>query len=305
MRTQFRSILVPLDSSATAEQALSVGASLARRAGAPLHLVSVQEPVPAAVTAEAGQYGVEFGRESRAELSRYLADTLDTVRVTQDIPVHGEVLDGTAADAVADYVARHDIGLVVMTTHARTGFKRLVLGSVADQLRRRVSRPVLLLHPSDLPQPTRFRRILIALDGQIEAPVLEPAVALGSLEEGAEYVLFRAAEPPVPLLTALGASSPSLGRARVDLGGEDAARNHLERVANRLRALGLTVTWRVVRARDVREQAIEIARDTGADCIAVGTRGASGIERMVVGSVADRVVRRTELPVLVGPVGHR
>ena len=305
MRTGFRSVLVPLDGSTTAEQALSVGASLAHRSGAPLHLVSVREPVPVAAAVEAGADGVELGRESRAELSRYLAGTLDTARASQGIPVCGEVLEGTAADAVTGYVERHDIGLVVMTTHARIGFKRLVLGSVADQLLRRLSRPVLLLHPSDLPQPTRFRRILIALDGQLEDPVLEPAIALGTLEEGAEFVLFRATEPPMPLLSPLGASSPSLGRARLDRGSEEIAREYLERVAERLRARGLRVTWRVARARDVRAKIIELAREIGADCIAVGTHGLGGIERLLIGSVADDVVRRTALPVLVGPAGHR
>jgi nucleotide-binding universal stress UspA family protein len=83
MRTRFRSILVPLDGSVIAEQALAVGGSLARRAGVPLHLVSVQEPMPAAVTAEVGQYGVELERESRAELSQYLSGTLDVTRRSQ------------------------------------------------------------------------------------------------------------------------------------------------------------------------------------------------------------------------------
>ena len=305
MRTRFRSILVPLDGSQVAEQALPVGASLARRAGAPLHLVSVQEPIPVAVTAEVGQYGIELERESRAELGRYLTGTLDITRTTQGMDAQGEVIDGGAAEAVADYVERHDIGLVVMTTHARKGLSRWWLGSVADRLLRRLSIPVLLLHPRELPQPARFRRILIALDGQIEDPVLEPAIALGSLEEAAEYILFRVAEPPLPLLTPLAASPAHLGQPHLEQAAENAARDYLERVADRLRAGGLRVTWRVVRARDVPEQVIALARETGADCIALGTHGAGGIERLLVGSVADKIVRGTELPVLVGPVGHR
>jgi nucleotide-binding universal stress UspA family protein len=64
----------------------------------------------------------------------------------------------------------------------------------------------------------------------------------------------------------------------------------------------LDVTWRVVRARDVPEQVVELAQESGADCIAMGTHGARGIERLLVGSVADKVVRETVLPVLVSPV---
>jgi nucleotide-binding universal stress UspA family protein len=305
MSTRFRSIMVPLDGSTVAEQALAVGASLARRAGVPLHLVSVQEPMPVAVTAEVGQYGVELERESRAELNQYLAGVLDLTRRTQGMDVQGQVVDGHAAEAMTEYVEEHDIGLVVMTTHARSGLKRWVLGSVADRLLRQLSVPVLLLHPQDLPQPTRFRRILVALDGQIEEPVLDPAIALGALEEGAEYILFRVAEPPVPLLTPLAASPSHLGQPHLERAVEDAARDHLERVADRLRAGGLSVTWRIVRSRNVPEQVIELARETGADCIVVGTHGATGIERLLVGSVADKVVRGTGIPVLVGPLGHR
>lgn len=305
MSTRFRAILVPLDGSETAEQALAVGASIARRTGAALHLVTVQEPIPAAVTAEVGQYGVELERESRHELNRYLTGTLATTRGIAGIEVQGEVLDGIAADVLAEYVEDHAIGLVAMTTHARKGLARWWLGSVADRLLRRVSIPVLLLHPSDLPQPTRFRRLLVALDGEIEEPVLEAALALGSLEEGAEYILFRVAEPPIPLLTPLAASPSQLGQPHLERAAEEAAREYLERVVERLRAGGHKVSWRVVRARDIPEQVVELARETGADCIALGTHGAGGIERFLVGSVADKVVRGTTLPVLVSPLGHR
>lgn len=305
MRTRFESILVPLDGSAVSEQALPIGASLARRAAAPLYLVSVQEPTPVAVTAEVGQYGVEYERESRAELSRYLANVQDATRKIQGVAVQGEVIDGHATDAVADYVAGHDIGLVVMTTHARRRIARWWLGSVADGLLRRLSIPLLLLHPSEMPRPTRFRRIMVALDGEIDEPVLEAAIALGSLEADAEYILVRVAEPPSPLLTPLALSPSHLGPLRTERDAEKTAREYLERLTDRLRASGLSVTWRVVRTRHVSDQLLELARETGADCIAIGTHGATGLERLLVGSMADKIVHGTELPVLVGPVGHR
>ena len=305
MSSTVRSIMVPLDGTTDAEQALPVGASLARRTGAPLHLVSVQEPVPAAVTAEAGPYGADLERQSRTELARYLADVLDATRLTGGMDVQAEVLDGVADSAMAEYVVRHEIGLVVMTTHGRTGLTRWALGSVADRLLRRVTIPVLLLHPQELPQPTRFRRFLVTLDGQIEDAVLEPAIALGSLEPDAEYVLFRVVEPPLPLLTSLAASPFPVGQPHPERALEEAARDYLERMADRLRARGLKVSWRIVCARDVPRQVTDLARDTGADCIVVGTHGAGGFERLLVGSVADKVVRRTTLPVLVGPLAPR
>jgi nucleotide-binding universal stress UspA family protein len=305
MSRTYRSILVPLDGSAVAEQALAVGASLARRTGATLHLVSVQEPIPAAVTAEVGQYGMELERESRAELNRYLSDTIETTRRAAPITLHGELLEGHPADAIAQYVTDHGIDLVVMTTHARKGLARWWLGSVGDRLLRRVSIPILLLHPSELPQPTHFRRILVALDGEIEDPVLDAATGLGGLEENAEYLLFRVAEPPVPLLTPLAASPSQMGQPHLARAMEDAAAEYLDRVQRRLHAAGHKASWRVVRSRDIPDQVVELAEETGADCIVLGTHGARGLERFLIGSVADKVVRSTALPVLVSPLAHR
>lgn len=305
MTTRFRSILVPLDGTAVAEQALAVGASLARRGGATLHLVTVQEPIPVAVTAEVGQYGAEIERESRATLTHYLGTTVETAGSIAEVAVQSALLEGPAAAALAAYVADHAIDLVVMTTHARKGIARWWLGSVADRLLRRVSVPVLLLHPSDLPQPTRFRRFLVALDGEIEEPVLRAATALGALDEHPEYVLFRVVEPPVPLLTPLAASPSHLGQPHLARAAESAAADYLEAVEERLRSAGHDVSWRVVSARDIPAQVVELAEETGADCIAMGTHGAGGIERLVVGSVADQVVRESHLPVLVSPLGHR
>ena len=305
MTPRFRSILVPLDGTAVAEQALAVGASLARRTGATLHLVTVQEPIPVAVTAEVGQYGAEIERESRATLTHYLGETVETAGSIAVVAVQSALLEGPAAATLAAYVADHAIDLVVMTTHARKGMARWWLGSVADRLLRRISVPVLLLHPSDLPQPTRFRRFLVALDGEIEEPVLAAATALGGVEEGAEYVLFRVVEPPVPLLTPLAASPSQLGQPHLARAAESAAADYLETVEERLRSAGHAASWRVVSARDVPAQVVELAEETGADCIAMGTHGAGGVERFLVGSVADQVVRGSHLPVLVSPLGHR
>ncbi len=140
MTASFGSILVPLEGSAVAEQAVPVGASLARRAGVPLHLVSVHEPSPVAVIAGAGAFGAKLERESHEELSRYLASMLTTPE-TRGATVLREVVDGDAADALADYIARRRIGLVVMTTHARKGFTERWLGGVADRLLRRTRAP--------------------------------------------------------------------------------------------------------------------------------------------------------------------
>lgn len=298
-------ILVPLDGSGIAEQALPVGISLARRTGGTLHLVSVVEPLPASVDTEMRQYGVEFERDSHDALSRYLARTTESARRAGVAAVRAEVVTGVAAEALRECAAAHDIGLVVMTTHARRGLSRWWLGSVADRLLRRIAIPVLLLHPGEAPQPTTFRRILVALDGESGDPALEPALALGSLEPDAEYLLLCIAGLAIPLTTPLESAAPHLGRLHVDHYPEAAARKHVQQLAERLGAAGLRVTWRVAPAHDLPGQVLGAARESGADCIAVGNHEAGSLERLLLGNVTGEIVRESALPVLVGPAGNR
>lgn len=298
-------VLVPLDGSGIAEQALPVGLAIARRSGASLHLVSVQEPIPRAVAVEMRQYGIEFERESRAGLSRYLALTAEAARSAGVADGRSEVVEGQPAEALQDYAERHGVGLVVMTTHARRGLSRWWLGSVAERMVRGISVPVLLLHPSKGPQPTAFRRILVALDGEPDDAALEPAVALGALTPDTEYLLFCMAGLAIPLATPLEAETPHFGRLHVDHVPEEAAREHVRQVADRLGARGLRASWQVVRVHDLPGQVVEAARQAGADCIAIGNHEAGGLERLLLGNVSDEIVRKTALPVLVAPAGPR
>jgi hypothetical protein len=91
------------------------------------------------------------------------------------------MLHGPVARTLSEYADDNAVDLIVMTTRGRQGFSRWLMGSVADQLLRHVRVPVLLLHPREHPLPIQFRRILVAMDGDIEEPVATSAVALGWL----------------------------------------------------------------------------------------------------------------------------
>lgn len=299
-----RGILVPLDGSELAEQALSVGASRARKAGATLHLVSVHEPLP--VMAMPPDFPVamqDLEERRREEMVQYLESVAAAARASLSTEVTASVLAGGASAALCEYVETHPVDLVVMTTHGRTGLSRLWLGSVADRMLRRLAVPVLLLHPREAPQPTEFRHLLVALDGEIEEPVLAAAMAVGRCDT-ARYTLTRVVEPTIPIVSGLamrpGHLPPDWTAQR-----EIEARNYLARLADRLGSPGLEVSWQVLVGRGVADQVLELAGAIGADCIAVGTHGARGMERLLLGSVADKIVRGAGVPVLVAPVGHR
>jgi nucleotide-binding universal stress UspA family protein len=254
--------------------------------------------------AEAGEYGVELGREAREDLDRYLTSVLERTRESQGSPVHGEVIDGAAAEALAAYVARENIGLVVMTTHARKGFSRRWLGSVADRLLRRTSAPVLLLRPQESPQPDRFPRVQVALDGERDEDVLAPALAMGALTSTESYLLTRVVPACVPIMSPLPAyptgHHPDWARQQ-----DIEARNALARLASRVDFHGAGVTTEVVPDESVADALLAVARSRSVDLIVVGTHGATGLERLILGSVADKVIRGASQPVLVVPPAPR
>ena len=168
---------------------------------------------------------------------------------------------------------------------------RLGLGSVADELIRRAPMPVLLVRPGEkapgiIPEPV-LDNILIPLDGSALAEqVLEPALDLARLME-ARCSLLRVVESR---------SSPAK-----HAGGppERQAEAYLERVAARLREQGLQVRTRVVVARHVAEAILEEAEAQASNLIALATHGRGGLKRLLLGSVADKLIRAAASPVLV------
>jgi len=146
--TTFHAILVPLDGSAAGEQAIPVGARIARRAGATLHFAMACEPSPARpLSSELPRVAEAVEREARIREAGYLETVAEAARSTHGLSVTTALLEGPAASALAEHVRACRIGLVVMTTHGRGGLSRWWLGSVTDRLLRRTPVPLLLLHP--------------------------------------------------------------------------------------------------------------------------------------------------------------
>ena len=296
-------ILVPLDGSCIAEQALPVAGTIAHRTGRRVHLASVvHRPISAFVaTLEEPIPDAGLEAELHEQFTKYLKSSAEALETTHGVEVNYARLDGTAARALADYARFKRVSLIVMTTHGHSGIHRLWLGSVADRLLRRVKAPVLLLHPLNGSFQTEFRRVLIALDGLSEGEkILEPAIELGSLSPDCRFTLVQVVEPPVPLITRM-AMQPAKMRPLWRELQENSARSYLDRVAGGMRTRGLQVETQMISEHGVGEHILALADSIGADLLVVGTHGAQGIERMLLGSVADKVVRGSSAPVLVVP----
>ena len=297
-----RQIMVPLDGSEFSEQALACAYALAGRTGARLHLVKVQAPEP--LTAEAFFFNVQADTPSRIGDQSYL----DRIAAQQgEVSVVTALLRGRVVDALAAYCIGRDIDLVVMTTHGRGGLSRAWLGSVADELVRRISIPLMLLRPS--PKATKcgsalnLEHILIPLDRSEESErAIEPALALGQLT-GAHYTLVEVV-PPLTLVP-----MPEVAPVALQQSEHDELRNraaaYLNTVAERLRAQGHQVDTAVVIQPQCAAGILEQAVSTDASLIAMATHGRSGFQRLALGSVADKVLRGTTVPLLLLRPSHR
>jgi nucleotide-binding universal stress UspA family protein len=179
---------------------------------------------------------------------------------------------------------------------------RFWLGSVADTLVHVSSVPVLSLHPTEpvrpIDHPPVFRHILIPLDGSAQAEqILAPALALGDLVEAA-YTLLHVVEPSVrsndaPLAQAAQSDTRMTQTALAE------GQRYLDCLAQRLRAGGRQVHTRALFAAPPAVGILDAARTHRADLIALATQGRSGLARLLIGSVADKVRRGADMPVLL------
>ncbi|HEY0969370.1 MAG TPA: universal stress protein [Gemmatimonadales bacterium] len=304
--TPIHTILVPLDGSSLGEVALPVARSLARRLGAALDLTMVLEPVgqrlprvPAAPPLDPPAE-VELGGDRLALADEYLARIAAGVSDGVDVRTAITILEGAPAEMLARHLAEGAAQIVVMATHRRGELGRFLLGSVADELVRRATAPVLLIASGDERKAAHEAdvgtRVLLPLDGSSSGTsIIRHAVSVAG-SEGTRYLLARVLDP---VKASIG---PHMGVhvARADLPREgEEAEAFLEPLARGLRERGLTVETRVVVAPEPVGAILELARDYGANLIAMATHGYQRAERLVLGSVASRVLIGTDVPVLL------
>jgi len=303
---------VPLDGSTFGEHALPLALDLARRAKVTLHLVQVLLP--------AGSFAPETPLLADSVMTKRLADQqkaaqqayLDRVEsrlLEAGAPrVQTWLLDGDIPGMIRQQVETVGADLVVMTTHGRGMFARFWLGSVANELVRTLHVPLLLLHPRegepDLENPPPLKHILLPLDGSpMSEQIVEPLVKLGALKD-ADYTLVRVIRPAVPVVFAVeGQTFGDMTQDLIKHADEEyerrrtEAEDYLNRVAEPLRERDLIVLTRV----EVEDSPYAaILRDAKTvDLIALATHGRKGLKRLFVGSVADKLIRGSPVPVLV------
>ncbi len=298
----FRRILVPLDGSPQGEHALPLAAVIAEKSGATLHLVLVHEPD--AYTEYGAASFEDFDEESKAKEVAYLNAVLERLTSATSITAEVHHLEGVIEETLAAEVTSREIDLVVMNAHGWGFTSRALLGSVSDYLMRNLEVPLLLMHAHDQSgeegpsRPTSIKRVLVPLDGsELAASILGPAEQLGEVWD-AEYRLVRVVPAPSSLFGMLGSDKGASDAALLEQPRQN-AEQYLEKASAALRERNHTVSTQVLVHRQAAAGILQEAAESGCDAIAISTSGRGGLSRLLVGSVADKVVRGAERPVLV------
>lgn len=299
----FRTILVALDGSSFGEEALPWALGLARRAGANLDLVHVHTPKPLLQPSDSARYvydpSIEI--ERRREEQLYLSATEKWLAAVSPVPTTSAVVSGPPTEGILERIKEVEASLLVMATHGRGPVGRFFLGGVVDELVRQATIPMLLVRSTSesgsesalVPEPL-VDNVLVALDGSALAEeVLGPAVDLARLL-GSCCTLLRVVETEVKSSGGIRGLGPS-----PEVSGETVAHAYLKKVVGRLSDERVPVQTQVVVSPRADEAILEAAKSRPGDVIALATHGHGGLRRIILGSVADKVIRGTANPILV------
>jgi nucleotide-binding universal stress UspA family protein len=294
----YRRLLVPLDGSRLAETGLVVVERLATVYRATVVLLHVIERgAPATVH---GERHLRTAVEAQTYLEG-LAARLSAGGITVEIHAHA-VPEGDVARSIVAHAEEGGADLIALCTHGGGGLRDLLVGSIAQQVLRRGTAPVLLTRPEPSGDTAPFapRTVLVPLDGTAAAEV-----ALATAQDVAGHV--GAALHLVMVVPTLGTvrgerqalaqALPMATRVELDLEGED-ARRYLDGVADRLRAGGTAVTAEVRRGDTLSALAAEAA-EAGVGLVVMATHGRAGVQAIWAGSVATRLLARTRVPLLL------
>ena len=292
MHETIQTVMVATDFSETAGHAVQWAASIAQSHGARLEIFHALQAPPVGAIPEVVPLPPAFYEHDRREAERLLQEAAAGL---SGIEVGTSLRSGTAAATIVDVAGECQADLLVVGIRGTSALERVFLGSVAARVVRESPCPVLSV-PGGSPEDHRaIRKVLLPTDFSRDATRALEAVStvLGPASDGKRIRLLHVWSVPV----AVGVAWPGSGGVPDLTLFVDSARKKLEEEAAALRAAGYDVEA-VEREGEPAQVIDEEAREMGADVIAIGTHGRSGLRRLFLGSVAERVLPAAPCPVL-------
>lgn len=297
----YKVIMAPTEGSESERAAIFVALELAQRFDADLRLVRVDatrvivEPVPHAPMLAVNE---ETVRQERLARLRRLEALGAECRSLGASGVMVALEEGATGPTLRDYAKKFSVDLIVMSSHARSGVKRITLGSVTDYLIRHTNIPVLVVKSTAsfigaIPEQS-FSRIVVPLDGSALSEQILPEAASLASRLNSTISLLRVLTPVTYSQQQM--LQPGLPWWDIDIAVADAC---LARAESYLMREGLKITKDVVLSDDVATAILDYSDRTNADLVAIATSGSGGVSRFVLGTVADEVTRKAQRSVLV------
>lgn len=294
MRVKFQKILFATDLSDASNRALPFAESIARKFSAKLYVCHALD------FTTAGLYDASLlviparTKELREDVKQKITDLMRGSRV----PWEPLIVEGDPALAVADAADANGVDLIVAATHGRSGLTRVLLGSVAERLLHAAHRPLMTIRTSTSEasgfESWPLRRILVGCDFSPDsATALEYAMSLAQ-EFESELHLLHAIEPTIysHMDATAGAIAADLERAV-----EKTVKQKLEALVPKEVRAWCSVTTAFA-SGESHSEILKYAQQHSVDLIITGLRGHGLLDRMLIGSTTDRLVRKSRCPVL-------
>ncbi len=295
----FSRMLIPLDGSKTAENVLPYARRLAAASHVAVELLSAVEmgDIAADIASNEAPYAEALIREAVTNNTEYLEKLAQTFR-------HGEVRcnveQGRPEDIIITAAAADKGTLIAMATHGRSGVTRWLLGSVTEKVLRGTVNPLLVVRaPGDSKTDgeAALRSIIVPLDGSdVAETILSPVAALAKALQ-LQVILIRVYGLPLPTYGGDDYYVPDYLELKDQV--KDEAEGYLNSRASLLRGQGVAEVSTVVIEGSAADAIISLARKTPDNLVAMSPYGRSGLQRWVLGSVTEKVVRHCEDPVLI------
>lgn len=310
----YRRVLVLLDGSELAEVVFPFATELAARLDLEVVLLQVYGAIGRDFIPVHQAY-VDRAAETIRHRVEDLQERLGVQPSSKVVEVRGELADGYYADEILRYADEHDVDLILMASHGRSGIRRWRMGSVADKVLRASKIPVLLVRAGveDAVPYDRWptRSLLVPLDGSEKAESVLPHAEALARQRAIEPVtvnLVRVCDPPV----APSYYSPELSGVPLNWGEfmeqemtrcKHTATEYLAGIARRFEDAGVKAESEVLVGRAA-DEIIDYAGKHPFGIIVMTSHGRSGISRLVYGSVAESVLLGVTNPILLMKPPH-
>jgi nucleotide-binding universal stress UspA family protein len=291
---QIRQILVPTDFSENARHAVDYAIALAKQCSAKLHLLHT----PVIPTYLLMDLSYSPGPEAVTRILNDSQEALDAEakRVADAGVEHFTAIrEGTVHEVIRDYAREHEVDLVVVGTHGRSGVSKLMYGSVTERVVKTVHTPIIVVPPGGDEAP---KSILISYDFSEPAKrAADVAAAIHSVVRGPLHLVHSYLDVWGEYTDrgAVVGEAAEKRREALRLG----LREMLETDAQELFPKDAEATEVHLVTGDPAESILKVADDVGATLICAGTTGKSGIERLLIGSVARRLLHESKVPLLL------